>query len=62
MDPKLVGEMKELLARDAENQHGQGRVVEMKKLFEEKPEEFIRTKLVPGKTVLEKGHFTVTTR
>jgi hypothetical protein len=62
MQAALIAEMKQLLGSDVENQNGQGRVVEMRKLFQEKPEEFLRTKLLPGKTILEKGHFTVTTR
>jgi hypothetical protein len=62
LTPALVAEMKDLLAKDAENQHRQGRVVEMEKLFADRPEEFLKTKLLPAKTTLEKGHFTVTTR
>jgi hypothetical protein len=62
LTPTLVAEMKDLLARDAENQHNQGRVVDMQKLFTDNPEEFLKSKLLPSKTVLEKGHFTVTTR
>lgn len=62
LQASLVEEMKKLLAADAENQHNQGRVVEMKRLFDEKPEQFLRTKLLPAKTTLEKGQFTVTTR
>lgn len=62
LTPSLVAEMKNLLTKDAENQHHQGRVLQMQKLFTENPEEFLKTKLLPAKTILEKGHFTVTTR
>jgi hypothetical protein len=63
MTPRLVDEMKQLLARDVENQSGKGRVVEMQKAFDADPTAFVKEHLVPTeKTVLEKGIFTATTR
>jgi hypothetical protein len=63
MDKRLLEELGRLLEADAENQHRQGRVMDKKTLFAKDPEQFLRTELLPtDKTILEKGHFTVTTR
>jgi len=63
LTPRLVDEMRRLLKLDVENQRGQGRVVEMKRRFEEDPADFLRHTLVPTEeTVLERGHHTFTTR
>jgi hypothetical protein len=63
MTPRAVEEMKTLLDADIENQHGKGRVVQMRDEFKAAPEKFVREHLLPtDKTVLERGHFTLTTR
>lgn len=63
MNERLVAEMKRLLAADVENQRGEGRVVQMRDAFDADPRKFVNEHLVPTeKTVLEKGHFTLTTR
>jgi hypothetical protein len=63
MTPALVEELHRLLDSDAANQEGRGRVVEMRRLFAQNPEEFVRRYLIPTDlTQNEKGFFTVTTR
>lgn len=59
----LATELADLLARDVENQRGEGRVVEMQRLYAADPVTFIQRYLVPTEvTVLERGHHTLTTR
>jgi hypothetical protein len=62
LQPRLLEEMKKLLASDVDNQRGQGRVLDMQNQFKEDPQAFLRTHLRESETILEKGHFTVTTR
>jgi hypothetical protein len=63
LTPRLVDEMKQLLAEDVENQSGEGRVIDMQKAFDANPAKFVQEHLVPTeKTVLERGIFTATTR
>ncbi len=63
MMPRLVEEMRHLLAVDVENQRGKGRVVEMERQFREDPAAFVRAQLVPtDKALWERGPFSVTTR
>jgi hypothetical protein len=60
---RAVEEMKQRLDADVENQNGHGRVVQMRDAFKADPPKFVTEHLVPtDKTVLEKGHFTLTTR
>jgi hypothetical protein len=60
---RVVEEMKARLDADVENQHDRGRVVEMRNAFAKDPAKFVTEHLLPTeKTVLEKGHFTLTTR
>lgn len=63
MTPPLVEELRRLLDDDVDNQQGRGRVVEMRRLYNESPEDFVRRYLVPTEvTVREKGLYTLTTR
>jgi hypothetical protein len=63
MTPRAVEEMKRLLDADVANQNGQGRVVHRRDAFAADPAKFVKEHLLPTeKTVLEKGHFTLTTR
>jgi hypothetical protein len=63
MTPALVEELHGLLDADVANQHGSGRVVEMRRLYAESPEDFIRRYLIPtDSTQGERGMFTLTTR
>src|ERR1019366_8727143 len=63
MTPALVEELDGLLDADVANQNGHGRVVEMRRLYAESPEDFIRRYLIPtDSTQGEKGMFTLTTR
>jgi hypothetical protein len=60
---RAVEELQAQLDADVENQRGQGRVVEMRDAFARDPAKFVTEQLLPTeKTVLEKGHFTLTTR
>jgi len=63
MMPRLVEEMNRLLEADAENQHRQGRVMDMLKKFKDDPTRFLKEHLIPTeKTIYEKGYHTLTTR
>jgi hypothetical protein len=63
MTPALVEELHRLLDSDVDNQKGRGRVVEVRRIFMENQEEFVRRYLLPTDlTRNEKGHFTLTTR
>jgi len=63
MTPALVDELHRLLDADVENQQGIGRVVEMRRLYVQSPEDFVRRYLIPtGTNPNEKGNFTLTTR
>jgi hypothetical protein len=58
-----VEELRRLLDADVDNQKGQGRVVEMRRLYNESPEEFVRRYLVPATGMPnERGNFSLTTR
>jgi hypothetical protein len=59
----LVEELRTLLSDDAENQHHQGRVLEMQKEFNRSPVDFVKARLLPiDKQPRERGVFTLTTR
>jgi len=59
----LVKELGQLLDFDVANQKGRGRVIEMRRLYLENPEAFVRRYLIPTEvTRTEMGHFTLTTR
>jgi hypothetical protein len=59
----LVGELGRLLDADLANQKGHGRVVDMRRLYFEDPEAFVRRYLIPTEiTRIEKGYLTLTTR
>ena len=63
MTDGLVKELGQLLDLDVDNQKGQGRVVEMRRLYLEDSEAFVRRYLIPTEsTTTEKGFFTLTTR
>jgi hypothetical protein len=63
LSPDLVNEMAGLLERDAANQDGRGRVVEMVRLFARSPGEFLRRFLQPTtENPSERGDFSLTTR
>jgi hypothetical protein len=63
MTAALVKELGRLLDADVANQQGPGRVVEMRRLYQESPENFVRRYLIPTDgTPSEKGPFTLTTR
>jgi hypothetical protein len=63
MTPALVEELHRLLDSDVENQQGIGRVVEMRRLYVQSPEQFIRRYLIPtDSNPNERGNFTLTTR
>ena len=63
MTPRCVDELKRLLDADVENQHGQGRVVEMRDAFAADPVKFMKEHLVPTETgKYERGVFSLTTR
>jgi hypothetical protein len=63
MTPALVEELHQLLDSDVDNQKGRGRVVEMRRLFIQNQEEFVRRYLIPTDlTRNDKGFFTLTTR
>lgn len=63
MTAKLVTELGSLLDLDVNNQGGHGIVVEMRRLYRDDPESFIRRYLIPKDTSThEKGYFTLTTR
>ncbi len=63
MSPALTTELRQLLAADVTNQGGQGRVVEMRRLYNEDEEAFVRRYLIPSDgTAAEKGDFSLTTR
>jgi hypothetical protein len=63
MTVALTKELGELIDSDSANQNGQGRVVEMRRLYAESPEGFVRRYLIPvDGTPEEKGPFTLTTR
>jgi hypothetical protein len=52
-----------LLDADVANQLGLGRVVEMRRLYQKSPQEFIRRYLIPGQGApADRGDFTLTTR
>ena len=59
----LVKELGQLLQADVSNQLGQGRVVEMQRLYLEDQVAFIQRYLLPSDTTtMEKGPFSLTTR
>jgi len=61
--PNLIEEMRTLLKEDAENQNNAGRVMQVKSLFETDLKKFLQTYLLPtDKSIIEKGHHTMTTR
>jgi hypothetical protein len=64
MQANLVEEMKRLLDEDVDNQHGKGRVVEMREKFADDPTKFVKEQLlvVEPKKPYERGVFTLTTR
>jgi hypothetical protein len=63
LPPRLMEEMRVLLAADVENQNNTGRVVQMQALFGSDPRKFLSTYLVPTeKSIIERGHHTMTTR
>lgn len=63
MTPALVDELHRLLDSDVENQQGSGRVVEMRRLYVQSPEDFVRRYLIPtDSNPNERGNFTLTTR
>jgi hypothetical protein len=63
MTAALAKELAQCLGDDVLNQSGEGRVLEMRRLYLESPENFVRHYLLPADgTVLEKGMFTLTTR
>lgn len=63
MTAALVKELGQLLDTDVRNQSGQGRVLEMRRLYAERPAEFLRRYLIPTDgSPAERGLFTLTTR
>jgi hypothetical protein len=63
MTATLARELGDLLDADVENQSGQGRVLEMRRLYRESPKAFIERYLLPTPALpAEKGPFTLTTR
>lgn len=63
MTPALAKELDRLLDADVANQKGEGRVVEMRRLYRDNAAEFLRRYLVPTEVNRnEKGPFTLTTR
>jgi hypothetical protein len=63
MTVALADEFRQLLEADVLNQSGRGRVLEMRRLYRENPEAFIRRYLIPIEGApAEKGDFTLTTR
>jgi hypothetical protein len=77
MTPALVKELEELLDADVANQKGEGRVVEMRRLYRDSPAAFVQRYLIPVDFTpdqlqpifdeklyvpAEKGPFTLTTR
>ncbi len=63
LDQNLLGEMKDLLDADVRNQDSTGKVVEMRRLFEENPKAFVDRYLIPTEaTPIKKGYFAFTTR
>lgn len=59
----LVKELSQALDQDVSNQGGHGRVLEMRRLYQESPQEFLRLYLLPVEGApAEKGDFTLTTR
>jgi hypothetical protein len=62
-NPRLVAELGTLLDEDVANQHGKGRVLEMRRLFAEDPAAFVSGYLLPcDVSPMEGGTFTLTTR
>ena len=63
LNPRLVAELGALLDEDVVNQHGKGRVLEMKRLYTEDPANFVVSYLLPSDaSPMEGGTFTLTTR
>jgi hypothetical protein len=63
MTVALVKELGRLLEADVRNQNNTGRVVEMRRLYNESPDLFVRRYLIPGQGApAERGLFTLTTR
>lgn len=59
----LLAELRSLLVRDVENQDGRGFVCDVLKSFDESPEKWLDTYLLPTAEALdEKGRFSVTSR
>lgn len=63
----LVKELGQLLDADVANQQGQGRVVEMRRLYVEDPGAFVRRYLIPtdgarASAITDNGFYTLTTR